>query len=85
MFYRLARLVSFPGVPVFTTCPVVLLTSFMLSIILSPAATLALGLASVFPKDVNTLLLDIFSDPLYPASFPRLAYKTSSCVVPFSL
>jgi len=36
----------------------------MLSIILSPAATLALGLAFVFPNDVITLLLEIFSDPL---------------------
>nr|DAX50573.1 MAG TPA: hypothetical protein [Caudoviricetes sp.] len=56
LFYRLARLVSFPGVPVFTTCPVVLFTSSILSIILSPAATLALGLVFVFPKDVTTLL-----------------------------
>jgi hypothetical protein len=64
LFCRLARFVSFPGVPVFTTWPVVLLTSSMLSIILSPAATLALGLAFVFPNDVITLLLEIFSDPL---------------------
>jgi hypothetical protein len=54
--FKFAKFVSFPSLPSLTTYPVVLLTSSILSITLSPAATLALAGACILPADVTTLL-----------------------------
>jgi len=56
LLFKFAKFVSFPSSPSLTTYPVVLLTSSMLSITLSPAATLALDGACILPADVTTLL-----------------------------